>query len=171
MTQSVYALAKHNHWRMPSTKNTVCLIPSTEILATEFSIQLELTDTAQFFVSHAHQYQFLDTISALQNYLERNQDKSSTDSDPYIFFDIFCINQHRTSWSYEFLSNTFMSSIQQFGHTIVVMSPWNDPLPFTRAWCIYEAYCTSVTNSSYDIALSNTERDNFIKAIKKTLRN
>lgn len=60
-------------------------------------------DTAQAFVSHAHQYPFLDTISALQKYyLGHDKDKSS---------NIFCINQHRTNWSYAFLSNTFMSSI------------------------------------------------------------
>ena len=71
---------------------------------------------------------------------------------------MFCINQHRTEWSYDFLSTTFRESISKFGRTIMVMSPWNDPIPFTRTWCIYEVYCTTTTNSKYELALSKKER-------------
>ena len=151
---------------------------------------------AEVFISHAHQCEFLTVIDALDWHF-CNAASSSTnndDEDPYIWLDIFCINQHRpTDWTFEWLSNTFKSTIQDFGRTVMVMSPWNDPLPFTRAWCIFEVYCTiddppnkgsieernsslkndtTNTNSaekkgkgSFEIAMGELDRQTFLKAI------
>jgi hypothetical protein len=102
------------------------------------------------FISHAHQYVFLDVLSALQYHLGRGEDKLDT----VIWFDLFSINQHLTNdWSFEWLSTTFQTAIGDFGHVIMVMGPWDNPLPYTRAWCVFEAHCAAKTNSKFEIAM------------------
>lgn len=118
--------------------------------------------TACAFVSHAHKYKFLDLIFALETELK----KQPQGLNSYIFLDLFCINQHRREWTFEFLSTTFRSSIAKFGTTIMVMSPWNSPLPYTRTWCVYEAYCTIVSNATFTIALSPNDKREFLEQVK-----
>ena len=95
--------------------------------------------------------------------------------DEYIWFDLFSINQHNTNtkdnnnnntWSFHWLSTTFKSAIGEFGKVIMVMRPWNDPIPFTRAWCVFEAYCAFVTHSKFEIALSPQDQDQFLQDIQ-----
>jgi hypothetical protein len=118
------------------------------------------------FISHAHQYLFLDVLSALQNHLGSDrEDKNKLDT--VIWFDLFSINQHLTNdWSFEWLSTTFQTAIGNFGHVIMVMSPWNNPLPYTRAWCVFEVYCAATTNSKFEIAMSQRDREAFLEDVK-----
>ena len=48
----------------------------------------------------------------------------------------------------------------------MVISPWKDPIPFTRAWCLFEMYVTKVTNSTFEVAMSEEEKADFLKTIK-----
>jgi tetratricopeptide (TPR) repeat protein len=47
----------------------------------------------------------------------------------------------------------------------MVLAPWNDPIPFTRAWCLFEIYSTVVTGSKFEVAMIESERESFIRAI------
>jgi tetratricopeptide (TPR) repeat protein len=47
----------------------------------------------------------------------------------------------------------------------MVLSPWADPIPFTRAWCLFEIYCTEVTGSFFEVAMSAHEQDSFLIAM------
>jgi tetratricopeptide (TPR) repeat protein len=69
-------------------------------------------------------------------------------------------------WTFEWLSTTFKSSIQEIGRTIMPLSPWNDPLPFTRAWCIYEVHCTADADNKFEIAMGERDRKQFLKDIR-----
>ncbi len=72
--------------------------------------------TAQVFLSHAHQSEFLTVVDALQWHL-RDQ------PDTVIWFDLFSINQHQPmDWTFEWLSTTFKSSVQEIGRTIMPQS-------------------------------------------------
>jgi len=117
--------------------------------------------TATIFISHAWECNFLDTISALEIHFKDAP-------DTIIWFDLFSYNQHHkaTSLPYEWWSTAVKSAIAQFGHTVMVMAPWNNPIPYTRAWCIFQAYCTAATGSKFEIALSATEQKQFFQDIK-----
>ncbi len=54
-----------------------------------------------------------------------------------VWFDVFCVNQHsRADKDFNnWWSTTFQGAIKQFGRTVMVLSPWQDPVPLTRAWC------------------------------------
>jgi tetratricopeptide (TPR) repeat protein len=115
---------------------------------------------AEVFISHAHECEFLNVVDALQWHL-RDQ------LDTVIWFDVFSINQHQTTdWTFDWLMNTFKSSIKEFGHTIMVLSPWNDPVPFTRAWCILEVFCTAVAGNKFEIAMGESDRRQFLEDVR-----
>jgi hypothetical protein len=52
-----------------------------------------------------------------------------------LWFDIFTINQHNTvTGDFLWWSTTFKSAIRSFGRTAMVLAPWQDSIPLTRAW-------------------------------------
>jgi len=74
-----------------------------------------------------------------------------------IWFDLFSNNQHKAiDLDFDYWSTTFQSAIQSFGHTVMVFAPWDDPIPLTRAWCLWELYCTVQTSSRFDIAMTTS---------------
>ncbi len=57
----------------------------------------------------------------------------------YFWFDLFMNDQNKAeSKPQRWWSTTFREAIGNIGHTLVVLSPWNDPIPLTRAWCLFE---------------------------------
>jgi tetratricopeptide (TPR) repeat protein len=95
------------------------------------------------------------------------KDESSRDTDVIIWFDIFSINQHiPTQWTFDWLSTAFMSAIESFGRTVVVLSPWYAPIPFTRLWCIYEAYSAMYTGGVFEIAMSESDQRQFLEDVR-----
>jgi hypothetical protein len=108
-------------------------------------------ETAEVFLCHAHGSEFLTVVDGLQWHLRH-------EPDTVIWFDLFAINQHQPmAWTFKWLSTTFKSSIQETGRTIMPLSPWNNPLTFTGAWCIYEVYCTADTHNKFEIAMGEQD--------------
>ena len=134
---------------------------------------------ARVFISHAWKYMFLDVVSALENHF-------SDAMDTVIWFDLFSNNQHKaTELHFDWWCGTFKSAIQEFGHTVMILAPWNDPIPLTRGWCIFELYCTNVTNSKmkyflvhlvvylsqyigrFDVAMPKDAREDFLRDMEE----
>ena len=113
---------------------------------------------ATVFISHAWQYHFLDVVDAL-NYHFRDE------PDIIIWFDLFSNNQHKAAeLDFHWWSNTFKSAIQMFGRTVMVLAPWDNPIPLTRGWCLFELYCTAASqNCKFEIAMSQTHEDQFLE--------
>lgn len=103
---------------------------------------------ASIFISHAWKYKFLEVVDAL---LYHFRDESGI----VIWFDLFSNNQHKAvDLDFQWWSTTFKSAIEQFGRTVMVLAPWDDPIPLTRGWCLFEKYCTIVTHSRFEVAMS-----------------
>ena len=86
---------------------------------------------AQVFVSHAWKYTFTDVVNALCNHFESKP-------DIFIWFDLFSNNQIKApNLDFDWWSGTFKNAIEDLGHVVMVISPWNNPVPFTRAWCLF----------------------------------
>ena len=117
------------------------------------------------FISHAQQCEFLTVVDALQWHLRDHP-------DTVIWFDLFSINQHQTVvWTVDWLMNTFKSSIQELGHCIVLLRPWNDPTPFTRAWCIFEVFCAAEAGNTFEIAMGESDRRQFLEDVREDPQN
>jgi hypothetical protein len=116
---------------------------------------------ATVFISHAWKYLFLDVMDALQNYF-------FSDPDILLWFDICSVNQHaeaEVDLDFEWWSNSFKSAIRDFGRTVMVLAPWQDPIPLRRGWCLFEIYSTIVTESKFEVAMTESSREAFLKDI------
>ena len=68
---------------------------------------------------------------------------------------MFVCSQHAAAeQSYEWWSSTFSDCIRAVGHTLLVLQPWDDPLPLTRSWCLWEIFSTVSSNTPLDVLLS-----------------
>lgn len=86
------------------------------------------------FLSHAWRYDFCTLIDAVLNHF-------GTDSpDVFLWNDIFSENQvqaHSKPKDYFFVA--FREAIKSIGTTLLVLGPWDRPIPFTRSWYVYFA--------------------------------
>ena len=116
---------------------------------------------ATVYICHAWSYLFVDVVDALRNHF---QDAPDT----YIWFDLFCVNQHifkAADHDHTWWGNILQPVIRNIGNTVMVLSPWFDIVPMKRTWCLYELYCTIVTNSRFEVAMSGSNSEVFMKSI------
>eukprot|EP01036_Dinobryon_divergens_P062101 gene62101-biopygen44793 len=78
------------------------------------------------------------------------------------------INQHTfTKW---WSCKRTCAGIRAIGYTVMVRTPWRDPIPLTRAWCLSERFCTKKEGCRFEVAMGPRERENFLAAIHATDR-
>ena len=132
------------------------------------------------FISHAWKYQFLDVMDAIKDHF--NCDNEMTDlslpsdsvdeSQVIIWLDLFTNNQHLApDLDFHWWSTTFKTAIQNIGRTVMVLSPWENPVPFTRAWCLFEIFCTVDTNTIFEVAMCKAQKEALVRAASDDLRN
>jgi len=115
----------------------------------------------QVFISHAWKYVFLDVVNALMYHFRDNL-------DIIIWFDLFSNNQHKAvDLDFEWWCNTFKEAISDFKHVVLVLSPWQDPIPLTRAWCLFELYCSAITNCFFEVAMCESQQKEFLNDMSK----
>lgn len=120
------------------------------------------TGRASVFISHAWKYKFSDVVEALLYYFQGDYDR-------IIWFDLFSNNQHKApNLTFEWWCNTFKTAIGSFEKTVMVLSPWNDPIPLKRGWCIWELYCTVETKRQFDVAMTPSAELQFYQAIEES---
>lgn len=140
------------------------VMPDTAKLQVSFCDLLRRMDhpavgIATVFISHTWKYYFLDVVDALFTFFVGNE-------DVVIWFDLFSNNQHTASaLEIDWWTNTFKTAIGQIGHTVMVFAPWTDPIPLTRAWCLWELYCTEVTKAKFSVAMTKPSTNAFIKEV------
>lgn len=94
-----------------------------------------LISSATVFVSHAWRYSFYDVVVDI---MEQHAMKNP---DAYFWFDLFTNNQNEVaSKDFHWFSTTFRDSIRSIGQVLLTLSPWNDPIPLHRAWCLFEIH-------------------------------
>lgn len=117
---------------------------------------------ANVFISHAWRYQFLEVMDAILYHFSNH----SYDVEVYVWFDLFSNNQHvAPERSFSWWSSTFRSAIAKMGRTVLVLSPWENPIPLSRAWCLFEIYCSIDTGSNFAISMSEKETAKFMSAL------
>ena len=115
------------------------------------------------FLSHAWTYKFRNLVAALRTYV----DALPADAPPpFFWFDVFSIDEHATQqFTQEWWSTTFMYAIEGIGHTLMMLSPWDKPIPLDRAWCLWEMYSTHKTRATFSVCLGPEEQRAFEEAI------
>jgi hypothetical protein len=111
-------------------------------------------------VSHVWCYKFLDVVRALETFFANNG------GGVVIWLDVFSKSQHSTfSEPPEGLRQTFISAIGRMGQMVMVMTPWDNPICLTRAWCMIELYACRSSGSRFGVALPPSERARFLSEI------
>ena len=55
--------------------------------------------------------------------------------------------------------------MEGMGRFVLVLSPWLDPIPLTRLWCVWEIYCAHETGCSLDIVMPPREAKDMADSI------
>ncbi|EDQ91347.1 uncharacterized protein MONBRDRAFT_36252, partial [Monosiga brevicollis MX1] len=142
---------------MPLTKARACAWVD---LLLEDPAQRPHLAPATVFVSHAWKYSFATTLATVL-YHERTEVPGA-----YYWLDLVPNNQHAAvDLPYEWWCNTFQENIKEIGRVLLVMSPWRDPVPMTRAWCLFEMMHALNGQVQLDIRLPEAEVDGFVDAL------
>ncbi|KAJ3028522.1 Kinesin light chain 3 [Rhizophlyctis rosea] len=121
---------------------------------------------ATHFISHSWQYIFLDVVDAVQAFFHDQQQSTPTEEEVIVWFDLFSLPQHqRQKIESEWLKTAFTSAISAMGNVLMVLSPWNQPVTLTRAWCVFELYACSATKSNFNVALPPGQWEEFKKSL------
>ena len=120
-------------------------------------------DEATVFVSHAWKYKFGELITAVETFTTEQ-----AKAKPWSYWvDAFVNDQwNAPNLPYEWWSGTFSSAIGEIGHTMLVLSPWDAPIPLTRAWCLWEILCTIRNKAELTVQLSVNERAAFVSTLR-----
>ena len=141
------------------------IVPQTQ--ATKLSLFAQMKQAgdariqpATWFVSHAWKYKFLDLVKALEAFFA---DKGGV---VIIWLDLFSSSQHSTfSKPPEWWQQTFVTAIGRMGQMVMVMTPWDNPICLTRAWCLIELYACRSSGGRFDVAFPPAERARFLSEI------
>jgi tetratricopeptide (TPR) repeat protein len=129
---------------------------------------LQLVSRANLFISHAWRYKFLAVVSALRQFLASNKNKQGTPETVYVWFDLFTNSQHESTCvirPFSWWSGTFLNAIKSIGWLLLVLEPSDNPVIFTRVWCIWELYCAYVSGCRIDAGMSEAELGRFHRRI------
>ena len=117
------------------------------------------------FLSHAWLYLILTVLDALELFVAALPEGAP---DPFFWFDCFSLDQHAQSGQGpEWWRGTFLRAIGEIGHTVMVLSPWDNPIPLTRAWCLWELYCTHKMKARFSVCVGSDQREALERAVLK----
>ena len=117
---------------------------------------------ATCFISHAWRRPFADIVDAVEQFERKHP-------GTFYWFDLFTNNQHEAvSFPFEWWTTTFRESISSIGRVMLVMSPWNNPVPLTRAWCLFEIYSTIVGEAEMNVVIPSGEIASFKEAMGRS---
>jgi len=142
----------------PSTSDLKCsyseLIYGSKAAINESKEENETyTGRCQIFISHAWFYKFGDLVTAIKGWEKRNPKFKGT----YYFLDYLVINQHKVLEDLTQLDNL----IKTCKATLLVLSPWRNPIPLTRSWCLFEIMHTISNGKALEICLPRDEEMSF----------
>ena len=86
----------------------------------------------------ARRYDFRDVLSALG--------QAEGAEQALWWFDICTVNQQpeaQRQFPPDYFYTAFKDGIASIGRTVLVLLPFDDPIPLTRSWCLWEILCTA----------------------------
>ncbi|EDQ89695.1 uncharacterized protein MONBRDRAFT_25293 [Monosiga brevicollis MX1] len=142
---------------MPRTKARACAM--IDVLLEDPALEADVAP-ATVFVSHAWKYKFHMTLGTILHH------ETMDAPGAFYWLDLIPNNQHQAcNYPYAWWSNTFQTNIATIGRVLLIMSPWNDPIPMTRAWCLFEMMNALNCQVQLDIRLPTAEIEGFLNAL------
>jgi len=110
------------------------------------------------FISHAWMYKFVDLVSAVEEFQALEPNKKY-----YFFLDYVAVNQFRPL---DDLVN-LQRMVTVCPTFLLVLLPWNNPIPLTRAWCIYEIASALDKNKEPVVTMPKEQADLFMEGLMR----
>ena len=157
-----------------TTHVNLCIVkPTTKPLGGSYATtvlanQPEMAGRPTDFVSHAWRYDFAAFVSAVEaEAAERDRVRADAGQPPdtttrYYWNDIFVEDQNSTESKPEgYFFTAFRQAVATIGRTLLVLEPLAAAIPFTRAWCVWEIFCSVDSKSELNVCMSPKERAEF----------
>ncbi|KAJ3347145.1 Delta(24)-sterol C-methyltransferase [Entophlyctis luteolus] len=148
---------------IPWTKATQLSV-TEQLAASQNPSESSAVGEAQWFISHAWKYMFLDVVDAINQFFatEKLYERMESGEDPIIWFDLFTNSQHGTAnRPFEWWTTTFTQAVGKMKNVVMVTLPWDNPVTLTRAWCGFEVYATKSTGAQFHVAMTREEMSKF----------
>ena len=133
---------------------------------------------ATVFISHAWKYNFRQFLTALEV-------KFKGQPLVRLWIDLFCQNQHEELTSDDWITK-FEQHIVRINNTVMIVFPWNKPIPFTRlaqstlhgillphllittvfitrAWCLLEVFYSIKNGVPVEVYLTEEQQRQFLE--------
>lgn len=146
----------------PDTLTSSCCY--CEMLVRKSNDAGDIVGKPTIFLSHAWRYRFETLITAVESHFANRTAKEREEAR--VWNDIFVEDQNCVnSKPKDYFFYAFKDAIGHIGNTLLVLDPWDQPIPFSRSWCVWEIYSTICTNAKLDVALSPSGRHHFWNAL------
>jgi hypothetical protein len=110
-------------------------------------------------IIHSHAAPFCSISQALDLELERHNDLAT---DVFVWIDILSIPQRQQfEVNQQWLTTTFCDAIGNIGSSIIVLSEWRNPVPFARAWCLWEMLASIQQGAELAVAMPQAQRETY----------
>ena len=129
---------------------------------------------ADWFYSHAWNYRFLDAVDAAKLFFAEKGD-SLKFKDPFIWFDIFSVSQHKAEIRpFEWWNSAFLNAVGSIGKVLMLMQPFSDEktdtcawVTLTRVWCVFELFACESTMSKFEVTMTKAMSDWFLEVLER----
>ena len=93
----------------------------------------------------------------------------SSEPDTRLWTDIVSHNQHLDLSSDDWITN-FERHIEGIGRTVLILEPWEQPVPFSRAWCLLEIFYTHRNKKTLEVFVCEREKEQFRKSLASDVK-
>jgi tetratricopeptide (TPR) repeat protein len=122
---------------------------------------------ATVLLCHTWHYKFLDVVRAVLNLFDNAR-------HTIVWLDLFSGNHHRQPLiPVDWLCGPYRMAMSQFNRVVLVLAPWQTPIPLGRMWCLWEIYCAIVDRSSpitLEVAMTGKGTKAFLKSLFTSIR-
>jgi tetratricopeptide (TPR) repeat protein len=127
----------------------------------------ELVSEANWFITHAWDYKFLDVMEAIELFfqVEYGSDRMN---EAVIWFDLFSVTQHGMgSQPFEWWTTVVRNAVKTIGNMLIILEPWENPVALSRSWCVFEIFTSVVTKCRFEMSMSRKESDRLLDMITR----
>ncbi len=141
----------------PPSQNGASLVSPSSVVG-------PVVGPATVFVSHAWKCVFSEVVEALVGFNKQQQARGR--GRQRFWFDTVCNNQHGTQQrGFDWWCRVFRESTRSIGTVVFVMTPWDDPVPLQRAWCLFEMFSSIVVQADMHVVIPAAQHDAFEQAV------
>ena len=90
-------------------------------------------------------------------------------AEDFVWIDLYMHNQFSGTLGSEYWIDRFAGLVERIGKVVAVLTPWHDPIPLKRMWCLFELVCAMQGKGkgvTLELVLSEGERTSLIAAVR-----